>query len=267
MQQNQSRTITERTSRPLAVLALISALLVGMTGCYQGEDSDGESKTEDRQPPPLEPTKVGGNQVEQLREKLKLNPGQGEFVVSGGKVTEAYLERTNVSDLSPLQELPLQKLYLNDTKVRDLSPLKDVPVRFLNLKGTPVSDVGPLEGKTLNTLWLNDTKVTDLTPLKESELVSLDISGTPVTDLSPLSEMESLQRLNIARSAVTDVTPLKGLRLQRIILTPGKIEKGLEVVRNMPSISAIHTHFPSSARFLRPAEFWSLYDEGKLPKE
>ena len=89
-----------------------------------------------------------------------------------------------------------------------------------------------------------------------------------MTDLTPISEMKSLQRLNIARSAVTDVTPLKDLKLERIIFTPEKITKGLDVLRKMDSLTAMHTHFaPPNERFLTPAEFWEAYDDGKLPKE
>ncbi|MGV2341126.1 MAG UNVERIFIED_CONTAM: hypothetical protein LVR18_46425 [Planctomycetaceae bacterium] len=43
--------------------------------------------------------------------------------------------------------------------------------------------------------------------------------------------VQQLVRLNIAESAVTDVSPLQGLRLQRITLTPERITAGMEVLR------------------------------------
>ena len=75
--------------------------------------------------------------------------------------------------------------------------------------------------------------------------------------------MTSLQRLNIAGTAVTDLTPLAGLPLTRLILTPSRITTGLEVVRRMQTLTELDVTFREPSR-LSPADFWRRYDAGTL---
>ena len=184
--------------------------------------------------------------------------------LKGLPLRELYAEETQVRDLSPLAGLPLAKLYLSDTRVSDLSPLAGMELEELNLVGTRVRNVEPLANARLGTLWLRNTSVHDLTPLAATGLVSLDIEGTPVNDLRPLAEMTSLRRLNIARSAVQDLTPLAGLQLQRLVFTPSQITAGLDVVREMPSLTALGTRFEEESDTLPPAEFWRKLDAGEI---
>jgi hypothetical protein len=46
-----------------------------------------------------------------------------------------------------------------------------------------------------------------------------------------------------------------------LIFTPAKITKGLAAARQSPTIQEIGSHFD---RRQAPAEFWELYDQGKL---
>ncbi len=194
-----------------------------------------------------------------------------------------YLDLTGneVSDISALEGMPLDELYLENTKVADLSPLKDMPLTILRLESTPVADISPLAGlklkqlnllktnvtdisavskMSLNTLWLTDTKVADLSPIEGKFLESLDVQNTPVSDLSVLSGMTTLKRLNIAGSAVSDLTPLMGLQLDRLIFTAERIKQGIEVVRNMPSLKQIGSTFETVTP---AAQFWAKYDADK----
>jgi internalin A len=113
----------------------------------------------------------------------------------------------------------------------------------------------------LKTLWVASTKITDLSPLVGKDLTSLDVEKTPVNDLSVLSGMSSLRRLNIAEAAVTDLTPLARVRLERLIFTPSRIENGLDVVRQMPTLQTLGTNFD---RQMPAAEFWKALDAGQL---
>lgn len=184
-------------------------------------------------------------------------------VLKGMPLEELYLESTNVTDISPLAGMPLEKLYLNHTKVSDLTPLAGMQFDELNLFGTEVTDLSPLRNVEVNTLWLRETGVESIAPLAGHSLVSLDIEQTAVSDLSPLTEMTSLQRLNIANTGVTDVTPLAGLPLSRLIFTPSRIEKGLEAVRRMQTLAELDVTFREPSR-LSPREFWQQYDAGTL---
>lgn len=290
---------------PMLSAAVIVAV-VTLSGC--GSKNTDEKNANPRIAEVLDPT-TEVTTVASLREKLKLNEGEGHIDEKQGKITLIDLSRTRVTDLSPLKGLPLKRLYLNQTRVSDLSPLKGNSLVLLDLTGTSVSDLSPLKGlsleelylnktkvadlspldgmplkllnlletrvtdisvvKTLNLnmLWLNDTKVKDLSPLKKLSLESLDITGTPVTDLSAISGMKSLERLNLERCAVTDLTPLKDLNLKRITFQPSKITKGLDVIRGMESLKHMHTRFQTTREgWLEPGAFWAAHAAGTLPK-
>jgi hypothetical protein len=46
---------------------------------------------------------------------------------------------------------------LSGTPVSDIAPLESMPLKRLWLAGTPVSDIAPLEGMPLKRLWLAGT--------------------------------------------------------------------------------------------------------------
>lgn len=172
------------------------------------------------------------------------------------KLIELYLEGTYVSDLRPLKGMPLKTLRLEHTPISDISPLEGMPINQLNLFDTKVKDLGIVNTLPLKTLWIPKTEVIDISSLKGMLLESLDIQDTKVADLSPLKGMRFL-RLNLSNSDVTDLTPLKDMPLQRLIFTPAKIKKGMDVVRGNKSIQGIGTNFENVKA---AAEFWKAYD-------
>ena len=93
-------------------------------------------------------------------------------------------------------------------------------------------------------------------------IVIADFSKTGLVDLSPLANGK-LERLHIGQSAVTDLSPIQGLTLTRLIFTPERITHGMEVARNMASIREIGTTLDGR---MSPLQFWPLYDQGKLAK-
>ena len=170
-------------------------------------------------------------------------------------------EETGVSDLRPLAGMRLAKLYLNATGVSDLRPLEGMPLTELMLVETSVRDLRPLRGMPLQQLWLSDTPVQDITPLAECPLVSLTLERTKVSDLHPLSKISSLERLHLGGSKVSDLTPIKGLKLQRLIFSPKSVKVGMEVVRGMKTLTEIGS---SLDRRMPPEKFWELYDQGRI---
>lgn len=194
---------------------------------------------------------------------LRENPVEDLSPLRGMELRELYLEQTQVRDLTPLRGMPVQTLYLSGSPVSDLSPLADCPIAYLNLLGTQVTDLAPLKKMPLDTLWLNETRVADLGPLELTPLVSLTLHKTPVRDISVLGRMPTLQRLHLGETEVTDLRPLKNLRLQRLIFTPSKITQGLDVIRAMESLKELDIELSESPR-LSPAEFWAKYDAGEF---
>lgn len=180
--------------------------------------------------------------------------------LKGMPLTFLGLEDTRVTDVSPLRGMRLTKLYLSNTSVSDLKPLAGMPLSELMLLGTRAMGLTPLKGSPVRTLWLNNTPVSDIAPLAGCRLISLTLEGTKVTDLRPLARMTSLERLHIGQTLVTDLSPLKGLMLKRLVFTPGSITKGLDVARNMKTLTEVGT---SLETLMPAAEFWSRYDGKK----
>ena len=180
--------------------------------------------------------------------------------LTGMPLEQLSAQETKVMDLTPLAKSRLRELYLLGSPVADLAPLAELPITQLNLVDTKVTDLADVRKMPLHTLWIGSTEIEDLSALKGLSLVSLDIEETSISDLSPLAEMKSLRRLNIAGTEVTDLTPLAGHRLERLIFDPSRITRGLEIVREMPSLQKIGLTFEGVTP---PAEFWAKYDAGK----
>jgi len=184
--------------------------------------------------------------------------------LEGMALEELYLEKTNITneDLEVLQGMPLRVLYLGSTKVTSIKPLKGMPLTQLNLLDTPVQSIEGVEEMPLETLWVPGTNVSDLTPLKGTQLISLDIARSEVTSLKPLSELTTLQRLNMEDCEVDDLSPLKDLPLTRLIFLPSNVEneESLEMIRNKSTITELGIDFESR---MPPDQFWQKYDAGE----
>lgn len=191
------------------------------------------------------------------------NPVHDLKPLRGMPLKELVLERTQVLNLQPLEGMPLVNLWLNQSPVADLRPLAGAPLVQLSLLGTKVRDLTPLQGMPLESVWLNETLVNDLSPLAESPLISLTLHKTPVSDISIVRQWPTLQRLHLGECEVSDLSPLEGLRLTRLILTPAKISSGMEVVRNMATLTELDVEF-REPRPWSEEEFWRRYDAGEL---
>jgi serine/threonine protein kinase len=164
-----------------------------------------------------------------------------------------------VHNLTPLKGLPLTSLNLFGCRqVYDLTPLKDMPLTTLNLSLCgQVRDISPLKGLPLRRLHLHGCgQVQDLTPLRGMPLTHLELLWCgQVHDLSPLKGMP-LTWLHLGNTPVKDLTPLQGMNLQKILLMPKNIAKGMEYLRQMKSLTDIND--------LPPNEFWNRYDAGEF---
>jgi len=130
--------------------------------------------------------------------------------LQGLPLTVLHCPGTRVSDLSPLAGMPLTYLVCSSTQVSNLSPLRSCPsLTRLHVGYTPTSDLSPLRGLKLTNLWCNTTRVTDLTPLEGMPLKMLHIGTTKVSNLSPLRGMP-LTELHCDRTPeLSDFTPLE----------------------------------------------------------
>ena len=240
-------------------------------------------------------------QVDAVAKKLQeLNPGfdgkvtgaegRGTPKIENGVVTEFGFITDNVTDISPVQALVGLKAlncsgnYRRNGKLSDLSPLRGMKLNLLTCTATQVRDLSPLEGMPLTRFFCGFTQVSDLSSLHGMSLTALECFSTEVSELSPLqgmplkelncgntkiSDLSSLQGmpltgLIINDTFVSDVSPLQGMHLGMVSLTPTKIVKGLDIVRQMKSLKAIGLRGDKTK--LPPAEFWKKFDAGEFCK-
>ena len=177
-----------------------------------------------------------------------------------------------LADLTPLQGMAaLTDLNLIQTKVTDagiayLTSCKDL--KYLNLNNTRVTGKGLAHLKDCQALAILDlsaAKVTDqgLANLKDCKaLTHLRLGGTKVSDAG-LANLKGrpLILLWIDNTGVTDLTPLQGMPLEEIYLTPKNITRGLDILRDMKSLKTIGIAWRQT---WPPAEFWKRYDKGEF---
>jgi serine/threonine protein kinase/Leucine-rich repeat (LRR) protein len=189
-------------------------------------------------------------------------------------ITQLHLQGTKVTDRGLAQfkgSTIITALYLHGLQITDtgLAHFKDCKaLTHLFLGGTQVSDVGLAhfkDCKNLTYLHLQNTRVSDagLVHFKDCKaLTHLWLGGTQVSDVG-LANFQSmpLMELQIEDTGITDLTPLQGMALEDIRLTPKNITRGLDILRDMNSLKTIGIKWDQS---WPGAEFWERYDKGEF---
>jgi serine/threonine protein kinase/Leucine-rich repeat (LRR) protein len=202
--------------------------------------------------------------------RLWIGGGGGDVQVrdleplQGMRLNQLALMRSCVRDLEPLKGMPLTHLILPYSRqVRNLEPLKGMPLPTLNIDGCDqIEDFTPLIGMPLTRLWIGGTQIRDLESLKGMKLTFLNLFHTRVRDLEPLKGMP-LKSLLISDTGATDLSSLKGMPLEDIRLTPKNITQGLDILRDMKTLTTIGTSFETDKAW-PAAEFWERYDKGEF---
>jgi len=216
----------------------------------------------------VNPVLTAEEQLKVLTDRLKeANPNfDGKVSHSlgqDGRITELNLAGAAITNISALQGMLLSRLYLGNTKISDISALNDMPLEHLDLWGTFVRDLSPLKGAPMRELILSYSKVVDFTPISAFPLEVLAVEGLNFRDLSLLKSAQ-LRVLSIAGTAVTDVTPVLNMKIQTLSLSPKVITKGIDGIRNMKTIMSIGQH---SSELMPPEDFWKKFDANQLNKK
>jgi Leucine-rich repeat (LRR) protein len=156
------------------------------------------------------------------------------------------LDRTSISDLSPLAGLPnLEIVRVYDAPVSDLSPLFVPPfLTELSIGGASSIVISQLSGiNRLRSLVLTGPDIDDLSPLKTlSKLDTLRLVYTNVNDLSPLGELPRLNSLTLAHNSLLDFAQLEQLTELRnlIVIQKQKVDLSpLVTLRNLERLSIL----------------------------
>jgi Leucine-rich repeat (LRR) protein len=147
------------------------------------------------------------------------------------------IEDPTFKDLAVFRGATLASLSLNGTSVSDLAPLAGLPLKNLQLIGNPVTDLSPLASCTLEELRVKDMPVTDLSvlgraPLCDS-LATLYLEELNVSDFSPVAACKALTVFSALSSSISDLAPLRGLRLKTLTVARTKVSD-LSAVAGMP---------------------------------
>jgi len=115
----------------------------------------------------------------------------------GMQLEELHLwGQSRLSNLRPIQGMPMTKFLCACTSVTDLSPLKGMRLTSLQTQTTGVSDLTPLKGMPLEELWCFKTKITDLSPLLGMPLKILRCDFKTERDTAILRSIKTLETIN-----------------------------------------------------------------------
>jgi serine/threonine protein kinase/Leucine-rich repeat (LRR) protein len=119
------------------------------------------------------------------------------------KLTSLRVGRSRVRDLSPLKGMKSLTFFdCVETAVSDLSPLQGIPLTGLTCRGSQVSDLSPLRGMPLKSLEIDDTLVTDVTPLQDLPLEDIRLTPNNISKgLNVLRSMKSLKTIGMHYAA------------------------------------------------------------------
>ncbi|MCU6746875.1 protein kinase [Faecalicatena acetigenes] len=123
------------------------------------------------------------------------------------------LDYQQITDLSPLSELPLEYLSLTGNQISNLTPLSALTrLQVLDLGENPVRSAEVLTGlPALRDITLEATGITSVDFFEGSDIQSLNVRSTWVTDFSPLESCSSLSRLIVGELPSGTAETLKGL--------------------------------------------------------
>src|SRR5262249_9268966 len=108
--------------------------------------------------------------IQMLKERNRQFNGQVKFEVKDDQIVRVVLSAENGQDLRPLRALPhLSILDCQGSRDRtgqlsDLRPLQGLPLTELNCNYTRVSDLRPLQGMKLDRLFCGFTEIRNLDP-------------------------------------------------------------------------------------------------------
>ena len=153
-----------------------------------------------------------------------IDDGDLELLAQCTNLRVLILDYQQISDISPLAELPLEYLSLTGNQISDLSPLVgQTELRVLDLGENPVRSIEVLSQLTaLREVTLEAAGITLLKAFEGSGIQFLNVRGTWVTDFSSLESCPNLTRLiigDLPGGAVETLVGLTGLVELRLYST------------------------------------------------
>lgn len=142
--------------------------------------------------------------------------GSNHFIDQDGD-NETMGTITDLTDCSYMTNL--HTLVADQQQITDISPLEKLPLENLSLCCNPITDLSPLQNmESLETLYVDETNISDLSALKEKvHLRELGIKDTQITDMQPLEGL-GIEKLFMAVPSENDQDVIAGLPLKKLML-------------------------------------------------
>ena len=148
----------------------------------------------------------------------------GHFSKAGVKFTRRNIELTKDKRV---------KMYILD--LSDLTPVKDIPLEALMIANRKLTDLSPIKNMPLTCLVIRDTAVRDISALKDMKLTVLDMIGAPVADLSPLTNMPLIHMMFTEKAVTNGLDGLRNIPTLKLInkMTPEDYWKDYDMRRSI----------------------------------
>lgn len=138
------------------------------------------------------------------------------FISNHPQLYNLWLSNNQIVDLSPLRSLTnIQRLFIDGNKgINDLAPLSNLPLQVLSANDLPIKDFGFLRGLVdLNILELTGS-CGDLSTLPRLPSLKWFVArGCSYSNLEPLRQMQQITQIDMQDNAISDLTPIKELKL------------------------------------------------------
>ena len=133
------------------------------------------------------------------------------FLKSAKAVTSLSISYCDVSDFSPVMELPkLYSLKIENCKVSDISPIKDTKANYLttvSFSGNQIKDISALKGmEKMYDIDLSSNEISSLKDLADNkEIKFLNLNHNKLTSLSGLEQLIRLEKLECSNNEITEL--------------------------------------------------------------
>lgn len=120
---------------------------------------------------------------------------------------KVVIQNSNIKSLEPLRYLTKVKvLVLDENDISDITPLLNLPLQHLNLIGNEISSIEGMDKlQTLEELYIGLNLLKDVTPISNlTNLRCLGLRGNSrITDISPLTNLTNLVEVNLSGTSVS----------------------------------------------------------------
>ena len=151
----------------------------------------------------------------------------GKSAINISEIKTLTFEELNNEELITVSYLPnLIELNIAGTRVNNIDSLANLlDLQHLNISETSVESIEALKDLHLKTLIMNETLVNNYSTLSEiKSLEYLDISKCNINNLKSLENLNNLVHLNISNTKITDLSPIASLsKIKKLIYTDSSI--------------------------------------------